>query len=100
MAFGKGYAKMLSMDPESKELLQNTLEITEENNKILHKIRGVQKRESIWRVVKIIVIISIAFGSFYFIQPYLNKVMDLYNSVTGMEQKINNSPIQNLLKNF
>ncbi len=88
------------MDPESKQLLQNTLVLTEENNKMLHKIRGVQKRETIWRTLKILVIIGIAFGSFYFIEPYLNKIMNLYNSVIGMEQKLNNSPLQDLLKNL
>ena len=86
------------MDPESKQLLQNTLALAEENNKLLHKIRGVQKRETIWNTVKILVIIGIALGSFYYVEPYLNKVMDLYSSVSGVEQKINNSSFQDLLK--
>ncbi len=86
------------MDPESKQLLQNTLALVEENNKLLHKVRGVQRRETIWNTVKILVIVAIALGSFYYIEPYLEKVMGLYNSVTGMEQKINNSPLQDLLK--
>ena len=88
------------MDKESKQLLQNTLALAEENNKMLHKIRGVQKRGTLWQVLKLIVIIGIALGSFYYIEPYLNKIMDLYNSVSGMQQQINNSPIQDLLKKF
>ena len=88
------------MDQESKQLLQNTLALAEENNKMLHKIRGVQKRGTLWQVLKLIVIIGIALGSFYYIEPYLNKIMDLYNSVSGMQQQINNSPIQDLLKKF
>ena len=86
------------MDPESKQLLQNTLALTEENNALLHKIRGVQRRGAIWQALKWIVIFGIAFGSFYFIEPYLNKIMDLYNSVSGIEQKINNNPVQDFLK--
>ncbi|HCY17891.1 TPA: hypothetical protein DHT42_01695 [Candidatus Nomurabacteria bacterium] len=88
------------MDQESKQLLQNTLVLAEENNKMLHKIRGVQKRGTLWQVLKLIVIIGIALGSFYYIEPYLNKIIDLYNSVSGMQQQINNSPIQDLLKKF
>ena len=88
------------MDQESKQLLQNTLVLAEENNKMLHKIRGVQKRGTLWQVLKLIVIIGIALGSFYYIEPYLNKIMDLYNSVSGMQQQINNSPIQDLLEKF
>ena len=88
------------MDQESKQLLQNTLVLAEENNKMLHKIRGVQKRGTLWQVLKLIIIIGIALGSFYYIEPYLNKIIDLYNSVSGMQQQINNSPIQDLLKKF
>ena len=86
------------MDPESKQLLENTLALTEENNKLLHKIRGVQKRAVVWQVLRWIIILGIAFGSFYFLEPYLNKVMNLYSSISGVEQKINNSPLQDLLK--
>ena len=85
------------MDPESKQLLQNTLALAEENNKMLHSIRGVQKRETLWHVLKFILIIGIAFGSFYYVEPYLNKIMNLYSSVTGMEQKLNGSPLNGLL---
>jgi len=100
LAFEKSYDKIQFMDQESKQLLQNTLVLAEENNKMLHKIRGVQKRGTLWQVLKLIVIIGIALGSFYYIEPYLNKIIDLYNSVSGMQQQINNSPIQDLLKKF
>jgi hypothetical protein len=86
------------MDPESKQLLQNTLELAEENNKLLHKIRGVQRRGAVWQVLKYLLILAIAFGSFYYVEPYLNKIMDMYNSVTGIQQKINDSPLQDFLK--
>ena len=86
------------MDPESKQLLQNTLALAEENNKMLHKIRRVQKRGAFWQILKFIVIIVIALASFYYVEPYLNKIMDVYNSVIGVQQKINNSPLQDLLK--
>ncbi|PIP69073.1 hypothetical protein CO033_02685 [Candidatus Nomurabacteria bacterium CG_4_9_14_0_2_um_filter_32_10] len=93
------------MDPEEKQLLQNTLVIAEENNKLLYKIRGVQNREFIWRVVKILVIVGIAFGSFYFLEPFLNKVIDLYESVLGIQKDIkdvsdNTSSFKDLLKKF
>ncbi|MEK7572444.1 MAG: hypothetical protein AAB493_01125 [Patescibacteria group bacterium] len=93
------------MDSESRNLLEKTLSLTEENNKMLHKIRGVQKREIVWRTLKIIIIAGIAFGAFYFLEPYVNKIVNLYNSISGAEQKLNNSSnsiqsIQDLLKKF
>jgi len=90
------------MDSESRNLLEKTLSLTEENNKMLHKIRGVQKREITWRTLKIIIIVGITFGAFYFLEPYVNKIVNLYNSISGTEQKLNNSSnsIQDLLKNL
>jgi len=87
------------MDEESKKMLQNMLELTEENNKMLHKVRGVQRRGAIWQTLKVIVILSIAFGSFYFLEPYLNKIMETYDSIVGVGQEIKDSPLNNLLGN-
>jgi len=86
---------MLLMDPESKQLLQNTLALAEENNKLLHKIRGVQKRETIWNVLKLAVIIAIAFGSFYYIEPYLNQLVGIYDGA-----KNNIDSFNSVLENF
>ena len=88
------------MDPESKKLLEETFTLTQENNKMLHKVRSVQKWAIFWSWLKIVVIIGITLGSFYFLQPYINKIIDLYNSISGTEQKLNNSSdsFQNLLK--
>ena len=87
------------MDPESKKLLEETFTLEQENNLLLKKVRSVQKWATFWQTFKIIVIIGIALGSFYFLEPYLNKVIDLYNSVTGAQQKLNGgSNVQDLLK--
>lgn len=90
------------MDPESKKLLENTFILAQENNKMLRKIRSVQKWSIFWSWLKIIVIIGITLGSFYFLQPYINKIVDLYSSISGVEQELNDSDssFQDLLKKF
>jgi len=90
------------MDPESKRLLEETFALAEENNKMLHKVRSVQKWSAFWRTVKVILIIGIAFGAFYFMEPYLNKIIETYNYITGSAQKLNTSAssLQDLLKKF
>ena len=85
------------MDPESKKLLEETLSLEQENNKILHKVRNVQKWATFWSAFRIIVIIGIALGSFYFLEPYIDKVINLYNSVSGTKST-SNSPFQDFLK--
>lgn len=90
------------MDPESKQLLEDTLALAQENNKMLRKIRSVQKWSIFWSWLKIIAIIGIALGSFYFLQPYIDKIKDLYSSISGAEQGLNgsNNSFQDLLKKF
>jgi len=100
LAFLKSYAKIPFMDPESKQLLQNTLALTEENNKLLHKIRGFQRRGTVWQVLKYLLIIGIALGAFYYMDPYLNKIVNLYNSVTGTAQNTKNTSSPSFLQDL
>ena len=73
--------------------LKQILELTQDNNKMLHKIRNVQKREAIFRAIKLLVIIGFSVASFYYVEPYLNKMLGLLSSVSGIEQKLNSSSL-------
>ena len=90
------------MDPESKKLLEETFQLVSDNNKILHGIRRSQRIASFMRALYWLIIIGISIGSFYYISPYLDKILGLYNSLSDTEQKLNSSSgsIQDLLKNF
>ncbi len=89
------------MDPESKKLLKDTFDLAQKNNKMLHKVRRVQKWVTFWQTLKLLVIIGIAVGAFYFIEPYLDKVLSLYDSISSTEQKLKNSPsVSDLLEKF
>jgi len=65
------------MNPEERKLLQNTFNLAEENNKMLHKVRGVQKRQVLFSVLKWIIIIGITVGAFYFLEPYVQQLQSL-----------------------
>lgn len=91
------------MDPESKKLLEETFRVVQENNQMLHRVRSIQKWSAFWQTLKILVIIGIALGSFYFLQPYVDKTLDLYNSISGPQQKASdtdNNYFQDFLKKF
>ena len=90
------------MDPESKKLLENTFILAQENNKMLRKVRSIQKWGVFWSWLKIILIIGITLGLFYFLQPYINKIKDFYNTISGAGQKLNDNSnsFQDLLKKF
>lgn len=66
------------MDPESKKLLEETLALARENNKMLHTIRRSMLWARVMSVLYWVVIIGIAFGTFYFIQPYIDQLSNIY----------------------
>ena len=91
------------MDPESKKLLEDTFQLEKDNNKMLRSMR----RSMIWgRVMSVIywlIIIGISIGAFYFIQPYFNKILGLYDSISGVKQTsdtTSNSSFGDLMKKF
>lgn len=86
------------MDPESQKLLKETFELAKENNQMLRKIRSVQKWAAFWSLFKIFVIVGIALGTFYFLQPYLDGAMNTYNSVFGREEQSSSNSLQNFFK--
>jgi hypothetical protein len=90
------------MDPETRRLLEKTLELIKENNAMLHKVRGVQKRMAFFAFLRLLVIVGIAFGVFYYLEPYLTKLMDFIISVGGIQKDLNSGgiPIGDILKKF
>ncbi len=71
------------MNEDEKAILKKTLELAQENNKMLHSIR----RQMIWgRVFRIaywVVIIGAAIGLYYYIDPYINEAISVYGNIKG-----------------
>ena len=59
------------MSPDEKKLLERTFELAEENNKILCKLRSMDRIDRIMRWVYWGIIILLSLGAYYFIQPYV-----------------------------
>ncbi|MFZ2149927.1 MAG: hypothetical protein WAV15_02090 [Minisyncoccia bacterium] len=90
------------MDPESKKMLEETFRLSEENNKILRKVRSVQKWSFLWQALKIFVIIGVALGAFYYLNPYIDGLINVYSSMSGLEEKFTGGggSLENFLSNF
>lgn len=78
------------MDQEDKEFIRRTLELTEENNKILRKMRSAMRWGRAWRIFYWVVVIGISIGAFYFIQPYIEQVLGIYSGLGVDVSKFNN----------
>jgi hypothetical protein len=81
------------MPPEEKELLYRTVELEEENNKMLRSMRRAQRIARVMSIIYWIFIIGSAVGAYYFIQPYLDPIYSIFgkakdnlNSVNGLLQ--------------
>jgi hypothetical protein len=79
-------------DQEIKALMEANLELTKENNHMLKKIRGVQKRSALLSAIRWLVFIAAALGLIYYIRPFISKITQFYNSIPIL----NNIDMQNL----
>lgn len=66
------------MDIEIKKLLQENLELTKENNGLLHKLRNAQRWQQITRAVYLLIIIGVTLGAFVYLQPFINQVKGIF----------------------
>lgn len=71
------------MSPEEREMLKKALELAQENNKMLHGIRRQMFFGRIFRIAYWIIIISLAIGAYYYIEPYLDGAISAYGSIKG-----------------
>ena len=83
------------MLPEERVLLQKSVDLAEENNKMLRALT----RSMVWgRVVHFIywaLIIGSTVGAYYFIQPYINSILGIYGGTKSSLEGVNS-----ILDNF
>ena len=66
------------MEEETKKLIEENLVLSKENNKLLLKIHGILRLNQIMRIAYWVIIILIAVGAFYFIQPFMDGILSVY----------------------
>ena len=66
------------MPPEEKELLQKSVTLGEENNKMLRSISRSMRLQRIMSILYWVFIVGSAIGAYYIIQPYLGQLISIY----------------------
>ena len=78
------------MEQKDQINLQNILKMTEENNKMLKRM----ERRHIWSVVTrfiyIGLVVALAYQGYVYLQPYLDKATQMYNTASSELQKVQN----------
>ena len=82
------------MSPEEKELLNRSVRLAEDNNKMLHSMKRSQHWSNIMNALYWVLIIGAAIGGYVLVQPYIEQVKSLYN---GAKSELNN--ISNAIQN-
>lgn len=67
------------MDPESKRLLEETFELAKENNEMLQSMKRSMQMARVMSILYWVFIIGSAVGAYYFIQPYVEQVTNIYS---------------------
>ena len=66
------------MEPSIEKKLDDLMELTVENNHMLRKMRQAQRFTVVMRTLYWVLIIGLAFGSFYFVKPYFEQLTKVY----------------------
>ncbi len=99
------------MDQSLEKLLRENLELAQENNKILRKMQRGARWGRFFKFLFWLVIIGASMGTYYYLQPFLNGLLETYESVVSgvgkIEQIGNSTPtlpggfdINSILKNL
>jgi len=78
------------MSPEERDLLNHSIEIAEENNRILRVMRRNARIATFFRITYWLIIIGAAFGAYYFIQPYTDAIIKSYGEMKENVENIKN----------
>lgn len=69
------------MNPEDKVLIERTLKLSEENNRILKKMRSAYRWAIIWGFIKAAIIIVPLVAGYIYLQPLLEQAMENLNNL-------------------
>ena len=68
------------MNPEEKVLLERTLKLSEENNRLLHRLDRARRLGLVWGFIKILILIVPLVAGYIFLEPYFDDIGSSYTS--------------------
>lgn len=80
---------LLTMTPEERHLLEETLTLSKENNKMLRKMYSIARWARVARIIYWLVLVGASIGAFYYVQPYLEQLLSVYTGIQDGVQKVN-----------
>lgn len=78
------------MNPEDKDMIRRTLELTEENHKILRGILSRNRWSNFFRILYWVLIVCVAIGAYIKVQPFIGVIFNAYTSITSDIEAVKN----------
>lgn len=72
---------------QQQALLEENLALTKENSKKIQNIHSYIRRTFFAKLVYWVIVISIAVGAYYIIQPQINRLINGYTNITSQLQR-------------
>jgi hypothetical protein len=79
------------MENEERRLLEETAALTKENNALIKKMHRSMVLGRTIKIIYWVIIIGVAVGAFYFVQPYVDQLQDVYGGFRGALQDFQNT---------
>ncbi len=77
------------MDPDIKEMLEHSIALGEENNRLLKGLRRANRLAFAWRVIYIGIFLGGAAIAFTFFKPYYEGLKETYGTIVETQTQIN-----------
>jgi len=72
------------MNPEEKKLLEQSLRLSEENNKILRKMQRTARWALIWGLIKVIIVVVPLILGVIYLQPFFDSASEAINQAVQL----------------
>jgi len=76
------------MVPEKNDLLERTLKLSEENNRILRELRRNARWSVVWSVTKFVLIVGPLILGYIYLEPYLGPLGDTLKNTRDVFQTL------------
>jgi len=77
------------MDREEKQKIDRALELAEDNNLMLRKMIRNMRWGRLFRTVYWVIIIGISIGALYYVQPYVDQIVNVYGNIQDATKSVN-----------
>jgi len=82
---------------ENDKILKKILDKVEENNDIIKNLQSAMRWGRFFRIFYWVIIVGMMFGAYYFTQPYIENLLNVYSGFQNLSDGFPNIELGNLL---